>query len=189
MSRHSEHLKALSDDDLNGHFSSEYLCKFGKPSDRRSNLTIVAVCFVGHLFAALIDAGCSARTMIDSAAMQRAGLPIVALPPGLKSAPVVVGDGHVIETKRCRQGLLDVCGYRTTEEPTTMPLGSQFDMVLGKAYLEDIELKSKKLHFSFVKNSIDFTLHDKFSNYGKTKFSINASSPTTPALLHFKLPE
>ena len=50
MSRHSERLKALSDDDLDGHFSSEYLCKFGKPSDRRSNLTIIAVCFVRTAF-------------------------------------------------------------------------------------------------------------------------------------------
>ena len=74
--------------------------------------------------------------MIDIAAMQRAGLPTVALPSNVKSAPVVVGDGRLVETKRCRQGLLDVCGYRTTEEPTAMPLGSQFDMVLGKAYLE-----------------------------------------------------
>ena len=181
MSRHSEQLKALSDDDLDGHFSSEYLCKFGKPSDRRSNLTIVAVCFVGQLFAALIDSGCSARCMIDTAAMQRAGLPTVALPPNVKSAPVVVGDGRVVETKRCRQGLLDVCNYKTTEEPTAMPLGSQFDMVLGKAYLEDIEMKSKKFRLSFVKNSIDFTLHDEFSNYGKTKFSIKPNNPSPAA--------
>ena len=67
------------------------------------------------------------------------------------------------------------------EEPTAMPLGSQFDMVLGKAYLEDIEMKAKKFRFSLVKNSIDFTLHDQFSIYGKTKFSIKPNSPSPAA--------
>ena len=42
-------------------------------------------------------------------------------------------------------------------------------------------MKAKKFRYSLVKNSIDFTLHDQFSIYGKTKFSIKPNSPSPAA--------
>ena len=158
-------LPSISDDDLDSWFSSEYNEIMGAPSSRRSQLTVLNVVFCGVSMMALLDSGCTEHCMLDIDAIKRTDCSMMGQLKGLPAPSMTVGDGRSVPTFWCSKTTLSACGYRSEVNPVVMPLGKKFDLVLGKAYLEEIERSSQPDSFrvSFIDNSVSFTLLPKFA--------------------------
>ena len=169
-------LNEAENSDLLASISDDY-CKLTNRSKadlasarRAGQLCVVLVVFHGVLFTALLDSGCSMRTLIDHHALAKTGLKTYPATKGKDPHMVTIGDGTKVEAQHTSKAVLNVCGYETEERPMAMKLSGEFHMVLGKQYLEHIESKSSSFNISFLNNTLDFTL--KMAQNGQRKFCI-----------------